>query len=199
MMKKTPSKFKQLWIRIASIATLVFLVVFSSLWLYGQNVNEAAPFSLTDQNRGIYNSKEDDRYKLIFFGFTNCPEVCPTGLANMNVVMQELGPKALQIQPIFITVDPDRDTPEVIKNYIANFDARLIGLSGEPEKLEAVQKRYAVYAKKVTPPEHSDYTMNHSAHVYLTNKHDIVLEIFDYRLAADKMVSRIRPHLETLN
>jgi protein SCO1 len=106
---------------------------------------------------------------LAFFGFTHCPEVCPTTLFELTQIFQKLGPDADRVRAIFITVDPDRDTPQVIKDYLSNFDPHIRGLSGDSKAIAAVAREYRVYYKKI-PLDGGGYTMDHTALVYLMDK-----------------------------
>lgn len=128
------------------------------------------PFKLTDQD-GRTVSDQDLRGKpyLIFFGFTHCPEVCPTALFDMSEVLRNLGADADKTAALFISVDPERDTPAVLKDYLSSFDPHVRGLTGDAASLAAVFKAFRVYYKKV-PLEGGDYTMDHTALVYLMDK-----------------------------
>ncbi|MBL8628036.1 MAG: SCO family protein [Rhodospirillaceae bacterium] len=106
------------------------------------------------------------KWLLVFFGFTNCPDVCPTAMLNVSATLRELGDKANDVQPIFITVDPERDTPVILKDYLANFGDHIAGLSGSAEDIAAVAKAYGVFYRK-RPMEGDDYTMDHSTALYL--------------------------------
>lgn len=106
---------------------------------------------------------------LVFFGFTHCPDVCPTKLQEMSEVFRALGPKGEKIRALFITVDPERDTPEVMKDYVSSFDERIVGLTGDRAEIDKVVKAYRVFARKV-PLEGGDYTMEHTGLVYLMNR-----------------------------
>jgi protein SCO1/2 len=128
------------------------------------------PFHLEDQNGApVTDADMKGRPFLVFFGFTHCPDICPTTLFDMSQVMKALGPDADKIGALFITVDPQRDTPAVIKDYLSNFDPHLRGLTGDQASIDAAVKAYRVYAKKV-PLENGDYTMDHTAIVYLMDK-----------------------------
>jgi protein SCO1 len=128
------------------------------------------PFRLTDQNgKAVTDADFKGHPSLVFFGFTNCPEVCPTTLFDISEVLNRLGPDAAQVNALFVTVDPERDTPEKLKDYLSSFDPHLIGLGGDPAALAAVAKAYRVYYKKV-PQDGGSYTMDHTAIVYLMDK-----------------------------
>ncbi|PQA73394.1 SCO family protein [Brucella oryzae] len=105
----------------------------------------------------------------IFFGFTHCPDVCPTTLYELDGWLKQLGPEASDIKAYFITVDPERDTQEVMKTYVGNVSDRIIGITGTPQNIADVVKSYHVYAKKV-PGEDGEYTMDHTASVFLLDK-----------------------------
>lgn len=126
------------------------------------------PFTLVDQNGRTVTERDFPGWLLIYFGFTYCPAVCPTELQKMVTAMKKLDPdKAAKIQPLFISIDPERDTPGVLKGYVAMFDPRLDGLTGTTGQIEAVKREWRVYAAKVQDPGASDYTMDHSSFLYL--------------------------------
>ncbi len=104
---------------------------------------------------------------VVFFGFTQCPDVCPTSMQELAEVKKMLGPDGDRLQGIFVTVDPDRDTPEVLKAYMANFDPTFLALRGTPEQLAAVAKDFKIYYKKVDGKTPTSYTMDHSAGSYV--------------------------------
>jgi protein SCO1/2 len=124
-------------------------------------------FAMTDQNGKSVTEKDyAGKAKAMFFGFTYCPDICPTTLARMANLMQQLGTDADKLQVILVSVDPERDTPAVLRPYVEAFDSRFVGLTGTPEQLSAFAKGYRFVYKKV-PTSNGDYTMDHSAGVYL--------------------------------
>jgi protein SCO1/2 len=128
-----------------------------------------APFALTDQaGQPITEAALRGHPSAVFFGFTHCPEVCPTTLFEMAGWLNTLGDEGKDIKAYFISIDPERDTPEIMKTYISNFSDRIVGITGEPAKVEAMAKAFGIYAKKV-PTEDGDYTMDHTASVLLLN------------------------------
>jgi len=128
------------------------------------------PFHLEDQNgKPVSDADMKGKPFLVFFGFTHCPDICPTTLFEISQVMKALGPDADRTGALFITVDPERDTPAVLKDYLSNFDPHLRGLTGNRPSIDAAIKAYRVYAKKI-PLENGDYTMDHTAVVYLMDK-----------------------------
>jgi len=127
------------------------------------------PFALENgDGRQVTDRDFRGKYLLVYFGYTFCPDVCPTTLAEVADALDRLGPKADRLQPIFITVDPKRDTPAVVRQYVAAFSPRLVGLTGSPEQIAEVAKEYRVYyAEHRTGPGPGDYTMDHSSILYL--------------------------------
>ncbi len=128
------------------------------------------PFQLVDQNgKAVDESILKGKWTAVFFGFTYCPDVCPTTLQGLGAAQQELGSKADKLQVVFISVDPERDTPEQIKTYLTNevFPKGTIGLTGTPEQVAAVAKAYRAYFKK--NGEGEDYLVDHSTAIYLMN------------------------------
>lgn len=124
----------------------------------------AKGFALADHN-GQARTLQDFKGKLVvvFFGFTQCPDVCPTAMNDLAEVRRQLGADGDKVQGVFVTVDPERDTPQVLKAYMANFDPSFVALRGTPEQLEAVAKDFKVYYKKVPGQSPGSYTMDHSA------------------------------------
>jgi protein SCO1/2 len=155
------------------------LVVFAGVFLYasgnfggaGQGASViGGPFKLVDQNgHQITDADMKGRPFLVFFGYTHCPDVCPTTLFDVSEMMRALGKDADRTGALFITVDPERDTPAVIKDYLSSFDPHLRGATGDRAAIDAAEKGYRVYAKKV-PTDKGDYTMDHTALVYLMDK-----------------------------
>jgi protein SCO1/2 len=153
------------------------------------------PFQLTDQNGRPF-SDQDMKGKpyLVFFGYTHCPDICPTTLFDMSQLMRKLGPDADRVGALFITVDPERDTTAVLKDYLASFDPHLRGLTGSSTAVEQVIKDYRVYAKKV-PLQSGDYTMDHTALVYLMDKDGHFVAPFNMQRAADAEAAELRRYL----
>ncbi len=131
---------------------------------------------------------------LVFFGFTHCPEICPTTLFEISEVIRELGKDADRIGALFITVDPERDTPAALKHYLSSFDPHLRGLTGDPAAVNATIKAYRVYAKKV-PLEGGDYTMDHTAVVYLMDKDGRFVAPFNLKRTPEAAAAELRRYL----
>ena len=139
------------------------------------------PFHLEDQNgKPVSDQDMKGRPFLVFFGFTHCPDVCPTTLFDISQLLRQLGPDADRTGALFITVDPERDTPAVMKDYLSNFDPHLRGLTGDQASVGAAIRAYRVYAKKGPLPG-GDYTMDHTAVVYLMDKAGQFVAPFDLK------------------
>ncbi|WP_150524395.1 SCO family protein [Roseibium sediminis] len=150
------------------------------------------PFELVSGDGTTVTDKDlADRPKVMFFGFTFCPDVCPTTLAEVQGWIQKLGPDADKLHYAFVTVDPERDTPAVIRDYVAAFDDRILALSGSREQVDAMTKAYRVYAKKV-PLDDGDYTMDHSAAVFLMNKDNKFVGTIAYGEAEETAMAKLK-------
>lgn len=153
------------------------------------------PFKLVDQNGQIVTDEDlKGRPFLVFFGFTHCPDVCPTTLFEVSEILRALGPDADRTRALFITVDPERDTPAVMKDYLSSFDPHLSGLTGNAAEIAAVAKAYRVYFKKV-PLEQGGYTMDHTAIVYLMDKDARFVSPFNLKRPSDAAVGDLRRYL----
>lgn len=137
------------------------------------------PFTLVNQDGRTVTEKDfGGATHLVFFGFTHCPDVCPTTLQQISDVLAALGPKAKAMKVAFVTVDPERDDPASLKTYLSSFDPRITGLTGTPEQITAVEKAYRAYARKV-PDQKGDYVMEHTAIVYVMNAQNRFLGALD--------------------
>jgi protein SCO1/2 len=155
------------WGPIVAVLVLAFAVA-AVFWLqWRQTPSIGGPFKLTDAMSGRAVSDQDFRGKwlLVFFGYTHCPDVCPTTLGDIADSMSQLGPLADRVQPLFITVDPERDARQVLADYTAAFDPRIVGLTGRADQIAAVARSYRVYyAKRIIG---DDYTMDHTGAIYV--------------------------------
>lgn len=130
------------------------------------------PFSLVDQaGKAVTDRDFRGAPKLVFFGFTHCPDICPTALQQASEVLRALGPRGDKVRFLFVSIDPERDTAPVLKEYLSSFDPRIVGLTGTPDQVAAAVKAYRAYARKV-PLKDGDYTMEHTALVYLMDGDD---------------------------
>jgi protein SCO1/2 len=156
------------------------------------------PFALTDHTgRRVTEADYADRYLLVFFGYTWCPDICPTTLNTVALAMQALGDRAGRVQPLFITIDPERDTPAVLAEYVALFDAGIVGLSGTPEEIAAVAKAYRVhYRKAPVEGDPDNYLMDHSTILYLMAPGGGFLDIFDHDDPPDAIAAEIAARID---
>lgn len=180
---------------LAGGLTLVAVIWFSLPGQVAQPSSVGGPFSLTDQNgRAVTDKDFRGEPFLVFFGFTNCPDVCPTTLYEMSEVLRRLGPDADKTAALFVSVDPERDTPEKLKTYLSSFHPRVFGLTGTEAQVDAIKKEYRVYSKKV-PLKNGDYTMDHTAVVYLMDKNGRFIAPFNLQRSADEAAADLRKRL----
>jgi cytochrome oxidase Cu insertion factor (SCO1/SenC/PrrC family) len=154
-------------------------------------------FSLLDQT-GKRVSDQDfrGRFLLVMFGFTYCPDVCPSELQVIAAALDKLGPNAARVVPLFITVDPERDTPSQLATYLKSFDPRLIGLTGSAEEIATATKAYRVYVRKAADPKSTaGYTMDHSALIYLMGPDGAYRTHFAPGIGVDALAERIKREL----
>jgi len=155
------------------------------------------PFTLVDQTgKTVTDQDFRGRYRLVFFGFTHCPDICPAELQVMSAALDALGPKADSVVPIFITLDPERDTQAAMGAYVKNFGPRFVGLTGSSEQIAAAAKAYRVaYSKFQQDKTSSDYSIDHSALVYLMGKDGEYITHFAYGTPALQMTETLRRYL----
>jgi protein SCO1 len=152
------------------------------------------PFRLVDQNGKTVTERDLKGHPfLVFFGFTHCPDVCPTALFEVSEVLRNLGPDGDRVRALFVTVDPERDTPAVLKDYLSSFDPRLTGLTGDAEAIASVAKGYRVYYKKV--PTDGGYTMDHTALVYLMDKDGRFVAPFNIKRSPEAAAADLRRYM----
>jgi protein SCO1/2 len=161
---------------VAAFAASLAIGLALTLWLLGgpRIVTTASaiggPFQLVDQSgQAVTDKNLQGKPTIIFFGFTHCPDVCPTALFEMSEILRAMDKDADRINAFFVSVDPERDTPAIMKDYLGSFDPHLKGLSGSPEAVAEIVSAYRVYAKKV-PLKDGDYTMDHTALIYLMDR-----------------------------
>ncbi len=178
---------------------LLFLVAGAAGWLAFSWFNTfsgeepyGVAFELVDQTGKPF-TQEDLRAQpaAVFFGFTNCPEVCPTTLFEMNGWLEQLGPDADKVKAYFVTIDPERDTVEVMNTYTSNVSKRIIGITGDPAKIAAMAKGYNIYVKKVET-EGGDYTMDHTASVILLDRGGGFAGTIAYEENAETAVAKMK-------
>lgn len=156
------------------------------------------PFALTDHTGKRVTEKDfRGKFMLVYFGFSYCPDVCPAELQVIAQALGKLGDKAKKVTPVFITVDPERDTVEQMASYVANFDPRLVGLTGTQDEVRAAAKAYRVYyARQKDESSTAGYVMDHSSVVYLMGPDGGYLTHFAYGTKPDQMAAGIAKHLQ---
>ncbi len=154
------------------------------------------PYSLIDQDgRAVTEKDFAGRYKLIYFGFTFCPAICPGELVKITTALDLLAKDGEAIQPLFISIDPERDTPAAIKDFLTHFSPKFRGLTGSREQIDAVLKSYRIYAAKVQTPGMAEYTMDHSSYIYFMSPDDQLVSVFSADDTPDQMAQEIRAAL----
>jgi protein SCO1/2 len=194
-LRPTPLQ-KNLW-ALAGVAT----VAFGSLLLWtgyrddtARRVQEPAfrvDLELTD-HLGTVRTDEDfaGRWMLVFFGFTNCPDICPTTLAEVAAVMDGLGAGADQVQPLFISIDPERDTPASLAEFVPRFEAAIVGLTGTPEQVAQTADSFQVYYEKIEEEAAPDgYTMGHSSRLFLFGPSGGYVTSWQYGTPAEEILA----------
>ena len=152
-----------------------------------------APFVLTDQHGRRFDSASlNGKVALVFFGFTHCPDVCPTTLATMANVLSELGQDAGEVQPVLISVDPQRDRPETLKAFRDLFDTRIVMLTGSPAEIAAVAKAYHVFYQAQKPDASGNYTVDHTASVFLIDREGRFRSTFDFLEDEQVILEKVR-------
>jgi protein SCO1/2 len=153
------------------------------------------PFTLVDQDGRTRTDKDfRGQYLLIYFGYTYCPDVCPTTLAVMGEAVRKLGPLAGRVRPVFITVDPGRDTPSVLKSYLHSFGPRFVGLTGSADAIVKVSREYSVYAAR-QPLQGGGYAMNHSNTIYLMGPNGKFVSYYDESIGPDALAAELRKRI----
>ena len=199
-----------MFLKKKNIIFLVFLgIAIITLLLYQTKkadvVQIGGAFKLTNHHGESVSTKNfENNFLLVFFGFTNCPDFCPNTLNNISTVMQQLDEKSNDIIPLFITVDPERDTVPVLKKYLTNFHPKIIGLTGTNEEIDLVKKKYKIFSKKVMDKEkkkhngnhqgdhdHGGYSVNHTTIIYLMDKKGLYITHFSPETSNSEMIEKI--------
>src|SRR5438105_1308802 len=150
------------------------------------------PFRLVDQSgKTVTDADLKGKWSLVYFGYTHCPDACPTALNAIAIALDQLGQKREAVRSVFITVDPERDTPEVLKEYVANFDAPILALSGSPEEIARAAKAYRVYYAKHSEPG-GDYSMDHSSVIYLMDPEGRFTASFTHQSTPEEIAERLK-------
>jgi protein SCO1/2 len=171
------------------------------LWLLGGLASKPAaasiggPFQLTDQTGQTITEKNlVGRPTIVFFGYTHCPDVCPTSLFEMSEVLRAMGPDADRINAYFVTVDPERDTRATMKEYLSSFDPRLKGLTGDAAAVAKMLSEYRVFAKKI-PLQDGSYSMDHTALIYLMDRDGRFVSPFDLKRSPEVSAADLKRYL----
>ncbi len=187
---------------LAGIAALLVIVAVA-IWVYGtpapvqQVAAIGGPFTLTDgAGKSVTDQAFRGKYMLVYFGYTFCPDVCPTTLNDVAAAMDRLGAAADRLQPVFITIDPARDTPDVVRQYAAAFSPRLQGLTGTADQIATVAREYRVYyAPHKTGPNPGDYTMDHSSVLYVMDPAGHFAGVIRADEGADAMAADLKKYV----
>lgn len=191
------------YIGLAFAVVLAVAIAFGMRYMLGQQtasrsggvgqVTIGGPFTLVNQDGKTVTDKDfRGRYMLVYFGYTFCPDVCPTSLATIADALDMIGKKADKVVPILITIDPERDTPAALKAYVPNFYPRLVGLSGSAAQIKAVAKEYRVYYARVdSESKDGNYLMDHSAITYLMGPDGKYVTHFSHGVKAEDMAKKL--------
>ena len=186
---------------IAAFAASLAIGLLVTLWLMGGLRGAAAPsaiggpFRLIDQTGQTVTEKSlIGKPSIVFFGFTHCPDVCPTALFEMSEVLRAMGSDAGKMNAYFVSVDPERDTPAAMKDYLSSFDPNLKALTGSPEEVAKIISAYRVYAKKI-PLKDGDYTMDHTALIYLMDRNGNFVRPFNLKRTPEEAAAELKRYL----
>jgi len=150
------------------------------------------PFRLTDQNgKTVTDADLKVKWSLVYFGYTHCPDACPTALNDISIALEDLGTKRDAVRPVFITVDPERDTPEALKAYVTSFDAPILALTGTPEQVAQAAKGYRVYYAK-HPEAGGEYSMDHSSVIYVMDPQGRFTASFTHESTPEQIAERLK-------
>lgn len=181
----------------------IALIAFIGIQVFGNQTKQEAvvsdpafraDFELTD-HLGAVRSEEDfaGRWMLIFFGFANCPDVCPTTLAEVAAVMEGLGDAADKVQPIFISIDPERDTPAALAEFVPLFDAGIVGLTGTPQQIAQTSDVFPIFFERIEEASAPDgYTMGHTSHLFLFDPEAGFAESWSYGTPAEEILADLQ-------
>jgi len=156
------------------------------------------PFTLVSTNDGnVTDQTYRGKWLLIFFGYTFCPDACPTALNNISVALEKLGADAGKLQPLFVTVDPQRDTREVLAEYLKSFDSRIVGLTGSQDQIDRVVKEYRVYvaSQKSETQGDDNYLVSHSAYIYLMDPQGKFVNVIQGSEAGEEIAAWLRKQM----
>jgi len=198
-----PNRMVLLRLLLIAVAAFTAAVAAVAFWPKPERASQATgealiggPFALVDaEGKRRTEAEFRGKHMLVFFGFTNCPDFCPTALYTITRALEKLGPKAEKLAPVFITVDPERDTPAQLKNYAQNFDKRIAMLTGTPEEIAAAARAYRVYYAKRPLEKAGEYTMDHSAYIYLLGPDGRFITHFRHAISPDDLAEALKKRL----
>ena len=194
---------------ILSMAALIAVVFAAALWLVPQYLQPSTPdrstgkaliggdFSMVDHNGKPFTQDNlKGKYALVYFGFTHCPDICPTGLMIISNALKSLNGKAEKIQPVFVSVDPERDTPDILAQYVQAFHPSFIGLTGSLEQVQQIADAYKVYFSKVEDEDSAlGYLVDHSGYIYLMDPKGEYLAHFPHNVAEQTLSAKLLQYI----
>jgi protein SCO1/2 len=164
-----------------------------------QGVALGGPFTLVDHTgRTVTEGDFAGRSMLVYFGFTYCPDVCPTELGTIAAALDAMGPAAERVTPVFVSIDPERDTPAALADYVSRFHPRMVGLTGSTEQVAQAARAYRVYYAKVRPRDSTDYLMDHSSFIYLVGPDGRVRSLFRPETSPEAIAAAVTAQLRAL-
>jgi protein SCO1/2 len=164
-----------------------------------QGVMLGGPFSLVDHTgRAVTERDFAGRAMLVYFGFTYCPDVCPTELGTIAAAIDAMGPAGERVTPVLITIDPERDTPAALADYVSRFHPRMVGLTGSAEQIAQAARAYRVYYAKVRPRDSTDYLMDHSSFIYFVGPDGRVRSLFRPETTPEAIAAAVTAQLRAL-
>lgn len=177
-------------------ACVIFAITIPGTWnapMMGSMTSPGTNFAMTDDTgKPVSDRSWPGKFLLVYFGYTHCPDICPTSLATVAGAMKDLGRRADEVKPLFITVDPSRDTPAVLKSYLALFSPRITGLTGTPAQLAEAAQNYGAQFKKIAAePGEADYSMAHTASLYLLYPSGALAKVIPYGETAKQLAAEI--------
>lgn len=194
---------KLLW-ALSGLAAVVFVGLLFWTDYRGDQAQQSQPlfladFELTD-HKGMVRTQEDftGRWMLVFFGFANCPDVCPTTLSEVAAVMKGLGKDEAKVQPLFISIDAERDTPQVLADFVPRFEAGIVGLTGTPEQIDRTAKNFYIYYKRIeeaTAP--NGYSMGHSSQLFLFGPDAGFVKSWQYGTPAEEILADLKERISS--
>jgi cytochrome oxidase Cu insertion factor (SCO1/SenC/PrrC family) len=189
-------------VAMATATLCMVLLAACYLWLTGGPRHVAmtaigGPFTLTQSNgRVVTQQNFHGKYMLIYFGYTSCPDVCPTTLSAIADAMDLLGDRADRLQPLFITVDPKRDSPTIMRNYVMKFSPDIVGLSGTPTQIHGIEREYHITSIVRPDPQHrDDYAVDHTAVLFLMGPDGHYLQVLSALASGHELANKLAPYL----